>query len=56
MNEEKSMTEEIKDAITDEEHPLEEKARSAPFAILALTYIVILGVASLAVAAIVWAI
>ncbi|MGB7327316.1 MAG: hypothetical protein WBD31_20740 [Rubripirellula sp.] len=54
MSSEKPMTEEIKEAVNENEHSIGEKVPGAPFAIVALSYVAILAVACFAIAAIVW--
>lgn len=49
------MMEEAKDAITDNEHSIGEKAPGTPFALVALSYLVILALACGAIALFMWA-
>ncbi len=54
MSSEKTITQEIKEVVTDNEHSIGEKAPGSPFAIVALGYLGILAVACLGIAAVVW--
>ncbi len=50
MASEKSLTEEIKEAVTDDEHSIGEKAPGVPFVLVALSYVAILAAVCFAAA------
>lgn len=56
MADKTNYTEEVKEAVTDDQHSLGEHAPGAPFMVVGMTYVVILIVACLSIAAIIYAI
>ena len=56
MSDEKSVVDNVKEVLDDNETPLGEKAPGAPFAIVGLTYPILLIVGLLGVAVILWAV
>lgn len=55
MDDQDGIVQQAKDAVTDPDHSLGEKAPGAPFAFVALSYLAILAAVSIVVAIVVWA-
>ncbi|TWU25120.1 hypothetical protein Pla52o_14180 [Novipirellula galeiformis] len=49
-----STVEEIKEALTDDQHSIDERAPGSPFTLVALSYLGILALACLVIAAFLW--
>lgn len=54
MANENGIVKEIKDAVNDNKHSIGEKAPGTPFALVALSYLIILAVVCAAFGAIIW--
>lgn len=55
MANENGIVQEVKDAVQDNEHSIGERAPGAPFAIVGLSYMVVLAVACVAMGIVIWA-
>jgi len=54
MSSEQSTMKDLKDLVTDKDAPMGKKEPEAPFAVVALTYLSILGIAVLVIAFAIW--
>lgn len=54
MSSDQSTMQDFKDLVTDKDEPMGKKEPEAPFAVVALTYLTILGLAGLLIAFLIW--